>query len=86
MLHNTQATKTIYLFRSRELSVIKVKVIHQMLIEIPFGEGEDKRGLPKLCKRGIFQDYYPLHDGNIQYEYWYNDDLLNDRTVSYIFI
>ncbi|XP_049821098.1 anoctamin-4 isoform X3 [Aethina tumida] len=67
--------------RSRELSVIKVKVIHQMLIEIPFGEGEDKRGLPKLCKRGIFQDYYPLHDGNIQYEYWYNDDLLNDRTL-----
>ncbi|CAH0553769.1 unnamed protein product [Brassicogethes aeneus] len=69
-----------------ELSYIKIKIIELLLKQTQFGVGEDKKGIQKLVSLGVVQDYYALHTGTIQYEYWHNDDLLNDRTVRNLII
>ncbi|CAH0553784.1 unnamed protein product [Brassicogethes aeneus] len=68
-------------FEASELSYIKIKIIELLLKQTQFGVGEDKKGIQKLVSLGVVQDYYALHTGTIQYEYWHNDALLNDRTL-----
>lgn len=70
------------MFRHAQLSSTKIKIIEYLLHSAYYRKRYGMQSIEKLKKLGVIQDYYALHDGTIQTDYWNNDDIVNERTVS----
>ena len=44
---------------------VRIRVISYILKETRYGEQRNDKGVERLIQMGVYEDAFPLHDGNI---------------------
>ena len=46
---------------------VRIRVISYILKETRYGEQRNDKGVERLIQMGVYEDAFPLHDGNMSF-------------------